>query len=653
MSVSPMKVIDIIGIKDDLDEVIQVLGDSQAFQPEKVSSFYADTGAFVNYTEPNPYSELLADFDNSLSIAQVEPEFEDISDFNPSEDNLFGYCRAFIEELGKYSDRVSEIKNSIDMCEKSIEQTLHFLGVELDMERVRACEYIKPRFGRMPKESVDKLENYKNNPYVMFFTASVEKDYYWGVYVAPVDNTDEVDRIFSGLHFERYDTSDIAGTPKEHIKKKNEEKLELEKQLEVVTKELKDFINDNFKEAMCYYTKLMQKNAYQTIKGYVMYYRGNKDSFILCGWVPAKNLKSLEKKLDKIRSVEWHIDDASNHIEKSPPVKLKNSWFSKPYKFYVDMYGVPSYNEIDPTTFVAITYTILFGIMFGDFGHGIVLIIAGLIMDKLKNMPVGKVLIPCGVSASLFGILFGSLFGFEEAFDGFYKAVFGLEGKPIHVMGHNIIDVIIGSVAVGVLLVITSMCLNIYTSLKQKNMGKALFGSSGVAGLVLYSTAVAGIVSLLVLKVNIFNIVTIPLLLVLPFILIFMAGPLGKLVEGKKDWKPEKWGAYVVENLFEMIEVVLSYLSNTMSFLRVGAFVMVHAGLMMVVFILIDLVGGVASIGGIAILVFGNLFVIALEALLVSIQTLRLEFYEMFSRFYSGSGREFTPVLLEKKKNKE
>lgn len=89
-----------------------------------------------------------------------------------------------------------------------------------------------------------------------------------------------------------------------------------------------------------------------------------------------------------------------------------------------------------------------------------------------------------------------------------------------------------------------------------------------------------------------------------------------------------------------------------MSFLRVGAFVMVHAGLMMVVFILIELVGGVASIGGIAILVFGNLFVIALEALLVSIQTLRLEFYEMFSRFYSGSGREFTAIRLEKQKIK-
>ena len=399
---------------------------------------------------------------------------------------------------------------------------------------------------------------------------------------------------------------------------------------------------------MLYYTKLTQKSIYHGIKNYVMYYRGNNDSFVLCGWVPAEDFKAVEKKLDKIKSVEWHTEDASAHLKKSPPVKLKYNWLSKPYKFYVDMYGVPSYNEIDPTTFVAITYTILFGIMFGDFGHGIVLSIAGAIMYKLKGMAVGRVLIPCGVSSALFGILFGSFFGFEEAFDGFYEAVFGLDGKPIHVMGDNIIDVIVASVAIGILLVMVSMCLNIYTTLKQKNLGKALFGSSGVAGLILYGTVCAGVVSLLMFKVNIFNFVTVPLLIILPLVSIFLAEPLGRLAEGKKDWKPEKWGEYCTQNGFEMFEVILSYLSNTMSFLRVGAFVMVHAGLMMVVFILIELVGGVTSVIGIAILIFGNLFVIALEALLVSIQTLRLEFYEMFSRFYGGSGRPFEPVILEK-----
>ena len=164
----------------------------------------------------------------------------------------------------------------------------------------------------------------------------------------------------------------------------------------------------------------------------------------------------------------------------------------------------------------------------------------------------------------------------------------------------------------------------------------------------LYGFICAGIVCMVALGVNLFNFLTIPLLIILPLVLIFLAEPLGKMAEGKKDWKPEKWGDYCVQNAFEMFEVVLSYLSNTMSFLRVGAFVMVHAGMMIVVFTLIDLVGGLPGIGGILVLVIGNLFVIGLEGLLVSIQTLRLEFYEMFSRFYSGAGRPYNPVVLKR-----
>lgn len=652
MSVSPMKVISIIGLKEDLNKVIDILGDSQAFEPEPVTSFYSNTENFSHLSEQNSYADLLTEFDNSLSVAQLEPELADITKFNPSKEELFEYCNNFIRKLDQHSVKISQKKQEIEQCIKSIEQTSHFVGVKLDMKRVRECEYIKPNFGRIPIESMERLEDYKDNPYVMFFKASIDKEYCWGVYMAPVDEAEEVDRIFSGLYFERYDTSDIDDTPEKYIEKQKEKKLLLEKELEDIRKELKAFVNENYNECIKYYTKLTEKTIYQGIKSNVMLYKGDKKSFIICGWLPDDSLESVEKKLDKIKSVEWETDDAIHQLEKSPPIKLKYNWFAKPYKFYVDMYGVPKYNELDPTFFVAVTYTILFGAMFGDFGHGIVLAIAGIIMYKWKGLKVGKVLVPCGICSSLFGILFGSCFGFEHAFDGMYKALFGLEEKPIDVMGKNIIHIILASVGIGILLVILAMCLNIYSSIKQKNMASALFGSNGVAGLVLYSTICAGIILLFVLKINIFNFITIPLLIILPLVLIFLAEPLGKLVQGEQNWKPEKWGDYCMQNAFEMIEIVLSYLSNTMSFLRVGAFVMVHAGMMIVVFTLIDLVGGLPSIGAILVLVLGNLFVIGLEGLLVSIQTLRLEFYEMFSRFYSGAGRPYEPVVLKKLKTK-
>ncbi|MBQ1898520.1 MAG: ATPase, partial [Ruminococcus sp.] len=112
------------------------------------------------------------------------------------------------------------------------------------------------------------------------------------------------------------------------------------------------------------------------------------------------------------------------------------------------------------------------------------------------------------------------------------------------------------------------------------------------------------------------------------------------------DWQPESWGGYIVENLFESIEVLLGYVTNTMSFLRVGAFVLVHAGMMMVVFVLAETAGASGSFFYWLIVVIGNVLVMALEALLVAIQVLRLEYYEMFSRFYSGEGRPFEPVKI-------
>ena len=117
-------------------------------------------------------------------------------------------------------------------------------------------------------------------------------------------------------------------------------------------------------------------------------------------------------------------------------------------------------------------------------------------------------------------------------------------------------------------------------------------------------------------------------------------------MNGEKDWQPESWGGYIVENLFESLEVLLGYVTNTMSFLRVGAFVLVHAGMMLVVFTLAETVGPEFSVPYWIIVVIGNTLVMALEGLLVSIQVLRLEYYEMFSRFYSGEGRAFAPVKL-------
>ena len=188
------------------------------------------------------------------------------------------------------------------------------------------------------------------------------------------------------------------------------------------------------------------------------------------------------------------------------------------------------------------------------------------------------------------------------------------------------------------------MGLNIYSNFKRKNIGEAIFGVNGICGLTFYSSLVVGLVCSMMLGIKIMNVAYIIFLIVIPLILVFLREPLSHLVEGKKDWLPEKIGEFFVDNFFELFEVCLSYVTNTMSFLRVGAFVLVHAGMMQVVFVLASMFG---STGYVVTVIIGNLLVAALEALLVGIQVLRLEYYEMFSRFYIGDGRPYNPVKVK------
>ena len=131
---------------------------------------------------------------------------------------------------------------------------------------------------------------------------------------------------------------------------------------------------------------------------------------------------------------------------------------------------------------------------------------------------------------------------------------------------------------------------------------------------------------------------------ILPIFCIFFAAPLSKAVKGRKDFMPKNLGEYIAENFFEMFEYALSYLSNSMSFLRVGGFILSHAGMMSVVMTLSEMTSN--PVVNPIIVICGNLFVMALEGLIVGIQVLRLEFYEMFSRFYEGNGTAYAPIQV-------
>ena len=325
----------------------------------------------------------------------------------------------------------------------------------------------------------------------------------------------------------------------------------------------------------------------------------------------------------------------------TPPTKLKNPWWSRPFEFFVEMYGLPAYGETDVTGFVAITFTVLFGMMFGDVGLGIVLALFSTFMWKVKHNDLFHLMIPCGISSTIFGLVYGSLFGYEEALDPLYHAL-GMAGKPVSVMD-SITGILMVAVYIGIVLVLAAMVLNMYTHARHREWGEFIFSPNGLVGMVTYLCGV-DLASAYMGAVTFMPQVLAVVGMVVGLVLLLFAELLAPMVEGK-PWKPAGgMGNYLMQSVFELLETVLSYLSNTISFLRVGAFVIVHASMMMVVFTL------AGTPNNIVVVILGNLVVICLEALLSAIQGIRLEFYEMFSRCYKGGGRKFVAFDLKKAK---
>ena len=435
----------------------------------------------------------------------------------------------------------------------------------------------------------------------------------------------------------------MAGRPEDYIKALEDEKKEINEKIKKSKEELKKYLDKELESCNKYYSKLTELDSYHEIKRFV--YKYNK-SFILVGWIPADGEELFTSQLDGIKSIDYSLSDGKDEIKHSPPIIMKNPPFFRLYEFYVKMYGLPCYNEVDPTAVVALTYTLFFGIMFGDVGQGLVVAIVGFLMWKLRKMEVGRILVPCGISGMIFGSIYGSVFGFEEAMNPIYKTLFGIPGKLVDVMDPDTISMIIyGSVVLGFVTLAVIMLINIVSSIKRRDLESALFGPNGVSGFVFYVSLVVGLVLQMFMGLEVMTPVYVICLIILPLLLIYMREPLGGLVSGKKNWQPEKWGEYFIQSFFELFEMCLGYLTNTMSFLRVGAYILVHAGMMTVVFTLAEMMGGA---GFYIVLILGNALVMALEALLVAIQVLRLDYYEIFSRFYVGEGRPFDPVIAGK-----
>ena len=339
-------------------------------------------------------------------------------------------------------------------------------------------------------------------------------------------------------------------------------------------------------------------------------------------------LNSLKQTFDSDKKIVYILEEPDTLKSFKPPIELKNNKLIKPFETLVKMYGLPAYNEVDPTAFVAFTYFIMFGIMFGDVGQGLILFAGGILLAKLK-VSLGGVIAGAGISSTIFGFLYGSVFGFEDWIPSLWL-------KPME----NINTMLIVAVITGVVLITAAMILNIINGIKSKNIMRVLMDRNGVAGFLFYWITL--IVVLYYFKNNKlpFSLGILFVILLVPILIMFFKEPFENLYH-KREFLPKEKGVFFIQTFFEMFDTVLSYLSNTISFIRLSAFALNHAGLFLAFMILAEMTKG---LGGVLEIIFGNILIIGLEGLIVGIQALRLEYYELFNRFFTGDGRPYKPL---------
>lgn len=591
---------------------------------------------YAPLNEENPYPALQAKVE---SMAQeLGMELPEKCSIRPTLD-VDG--KAYLEELGKGFSELREQRDDLSAQKRNYEDAIaqysHFLALHADIQELFQCKYVSVRFGFLPTDGYNKLQkSYADDPYILFVPCTQAPKGCWGVYMTPHSRVQETDSIFSMLYFERVRVPDADGTPEEVISDFRRKLEDIEADIRRNDEENRRLWQENQEKINALYDSVRYLSAVYSLRRYAAVKHGY---FAYVGWVPASKLEAMTQAAEAISSIKIGDDSADSVGPHTPPTKLKNHWWARPFEFFVEMYGLPAYGETDVTAFVAITYTILFGIMFGDVGQGLALIALSIYMWKKKGSALFRLMVPCGIASCISGFVFGSFFGYENALDPLYHAI-GMAGKPVSIM-ESINGILTFAIFLGVALVVISMLMNVYSNIKRRKLGSVLFDTNGVAGILTYLAGVDLAYGFMGGTPPVANGIA-AAVMVAGLILLLFAGILAPMVNGE-EWKPEDgWGSYFMESIFETIESVLSYLSNTISFLRVGAFVIVHASMMLVVF---TLAGDPANI---VTVILGNIVVIALEALLSGIQGIRLEFYEMFSRCYQGGGEPFKGFDIQK-----
>lgn len=645
--IEKMKFLSLTAPKTEFDRVVDSYLSKYEIHLENALSELRSVKDLRPFVETNPYREewkLANDLVQNLP-AQSTPVRE------LSLEEAVDAVRSIRQTLAQLNDREAELEKQLETYTASYEQVAPFTQLNYDISSILHFRCIKFRFGRISLEYFEKFQSFVYDAVdTILFKCREDEEYVWLVYFTPAPCADKVDAIYASMHFERlFLPDDYEGTPKEAAQLLEEKIAGVKADLESLRKERQSILESRSEELTGAAERLNRYTRNFDVRKLAACTNHDDNTFfILCGWMTARDAAAFQKESESDKDLFLILEPDHNDILSKPPTKMRNPGIFRPFEMFIQMYGLPDYNEIDPTILVAITYSVFFGFMFGDMGQGLCLLIGGFLLYRAKKMNLAAIISCCGFFSTIFGFLFGSIFGFEDIINAAWLRP-GEAMTTLPFIGRlNTVFVI--AVALGMGIIILTMILNIINSIRAHDPEKTWFDTNGAAGLVFYA-AMASVIVLFMTGHPLPAGIVLAVMFGIPLLLMFFKEPLTALVEKKAAAIEGGKGMFVVQGFFELFEVLLSYFSNTISFVRVGAFAVSHAAMMEVVLMLAGYESGSASSVNWLVVVLGNVFVCGMEGLIVGIQVLRLEYYELFSRFYRGTGRAFKPYGRSSKAN--
>lgn len=520
-------------------------------------------------------------------------------------------CVPYEDELHRIEDAFRELNN----LEKSLED---FAGLDIDLGRLRAAHgYLDIRIGSVPADNVARLRDVLALSRHMIVNVAGEGETRRVLIAGEQDAADVLDAVLHAAAFKPLMIPEsFHDDPATLRRELTEKRRQLDEELAGMHSRLANWRATNQRQ-MCRAKQLLEAaEPYVSLNGAA---RTRGPLAALQGWVPARRLKDIQTRLDETLRLPFVLEsrpprDDELHLVPVPPA---NRGLLRPFAELVQQYGVPRFGEFDPTVLFAITFAGMFGMMFGDIGHGAVIVLVGLLLRR-KLRAYTYVFVLAGGSAMLFGWLYGSIFGIEHWIHPLWIAPMS---DPIYMLTV--------ALAWGAAFLTLGSAIAITNRLLANDLAGAFFKPGGVFALVLYLALLGGLVSLaggggFPWPATLLIVITLALLIGF-------------------EWRSSRapFGERLLTTLIETFEIVNGYVASSLSFLRVAAFSLNHVALSLAVFTLANSMG---PVGHWITLVLGNLFVIVLEGTIVAIQTLRLEYYEGFSRYYYGDGTPFRPL---------